>query len=167
MFELPESRFRQAVRQGLAAADVSISAALAHLIEHQYPPAVWAIVFHIYSDAFTSGFPVRTYFVDRKNHPCFCTETGSVWLPSFADSTLVDVGHIYSEELEDTFAAHYPEVDTWAIASDELLSWFATHWLNAGGAAFPLVATIAHHDAAEELNLKSGTWQRSGAAFVS
>jgi len=60
---------------------------------------------------------------------------------------------------------HSAESDAWRITTEKLIQWFARHWQRVGGVNFPLVATIAPHDASEKFNLESGYWQPSCTDF--
>lgn len=165
MSQSAEQIFRQAVQSSLASLDARLEAALRALVQHQYPPEVFALTFEVFSDGFTSGFPVRAFFMDRSNTEHFVWEEGKAQYPSPVDPGLIDIDHVYPEALEEQLEQSAPDADPWEIAFQELVAWFARHWQRAGGAGFPLVATLAAHDASEEFNLKSGDWQPSYAAF--
>ena len=160
-----EQKFRPIVREGLAKLDCQIAGVLASLIAHPYPPEVFALSFEVFSDGFTSGFPVRAFFMDRSNKEHFVWENGQAQYPSPVDPGLLETDHIYADELEEELDGVAPEFDHWAIASEELIHWFASHRRRAGGSTFPLVATIAVHDSSGEFDLKSGLWRPSHAAF--
>ena len=157
--------FRQGVREGLATLDSQIEAILRSLVSHEYPPEVFALSFEVFSDGFTSGFPVRAFFMDRSNTEHFIWEGQQAKYPSPVDPGLLEIDHVDPEELEEELEDHSPESDAWDIATEEMIQWFAGHWQRVGGVNFPLVATIATHDSSEEFNLKSGGWQPSYAAF--
>ena len=165
MSESAEQTFRHAVRDGLGKLDSHVEGVLCSLIKHQYPSEVFALSFEVFSDGFTSGFPVRAFFMDRSNTEHFIWESGQAKYPSPVDPGLLEIDHVYAQELEEELEERSPESDPWAIASEELIQWFAKHWQRFGGASFPLVATISPHDSSEEFNLKSGYWQPSYAAF--
>jgi hypothetical protein len=160
-----EQVFRQAIREGLTRLDTQIEGVLHSLIEHRYPPEVFALSFEVFGDGFTSGFPVRAFFMDRSNTEYFLWEDGQAKYPSPVDPGLLEIDRVYAEELEEELQGSAPELDAWEIASDELIQWFAKHWQHVGGASFPLVATIAPHDSSEEFNLRSSSWQPSYVAF--
>lgn len=160
-----EQIFRQAVKESLARLDSLVEGVLSSLIRHQYPPQVFALSFEVFSDGFTSGFPVRVFFMDRSNTEYFLWEEKQAKYPSPVDPGLLEIDHVYTEEQEEQLAKRSPESDPWNIASKELIQWFSKHWQRVGGASFPLAATIALHDSAEEFNLNSECWQPSYAAF--
>ena len=165
MSDSAEQIFRQGVREGLAKLDSQIEGVLRSLVSYEYPPEVFSLSFEIFSDGFTSGFPVRAFFMDRSNTEHFLWEGEQAKYPSPVDPGLLEIDHVYAEELEEELEEHSPESDSWGIATKELIQWFARHWQRVGGANFPLVATIATHDSSEEFNLKSGSWQPSYAEF--
>ena len=165
MSDSAEHIFRQGVCEGLAKLDSQIEGILRSLVSHEYPPEVFALSFEVFSDGFTSGFPVRAFFMDRSNTEHFLREGEQAKYPSPVDPGLLEIDHVYAKELEEELEEHSFESDSWGIATEELIQWFARHWQRVGGANFPLVATIATHDSSEEFNLKSGGWQPSYAEF--
>lgn len=160
-----ERTFRHGVRDSLSKLDAQIEGVLLSLVSHEYPPEVFALSFEVFSDGFTSGFPVRAFFMDRSNTEHFLWEGEEAKYPSPVDPGLLEINHVYAEELEEKLEEHSPESDSWGIATEELIQWFARHWRRIGGENFSLVATIAPHDSSKELNLKSGAWQPSYAEF--
>lgn len=165
MSDSAEHIFRQGVRDGLAKLDPQIEDVLRSLVSYEYPPEVFALSFEVFSEGFTSGFPVRAFFMDRSNTEHFLWEGEKAKYPSPVDPGLLEIDHVYTEELEEELEEKSPESDSWSIATGELIQWFAKHWQRVGGATFRLVATIAPHDSSEEFNLKSGRWQPSYAEF--
>jgi hypothetical protein len=165
MSTVAELAFREAVRGALAPLDRQLESALRSLIEYRYPPEVFALAFEVFSDGFTKGFPVRVFFMDRFNTEHFVLSEGKAEYPSPIDPGLMEIPQVYSEALEEAIEAECPDLDIWQVATEELIRWFAARWRDAGGAAFPLVATIASHDSSREFNLKSSAWQPSYASF--
>lgn len=165
MSDSAEHIFRQGVREGLAKLDTQIEGVLRSLVNYQYPPEVFALSFEVFSDGFTSSFPVRAFFMDRSNTEHFIWEGEKAKYPSPVDPGLLEIDEVYSVELEDELEEQSPESDAWSIATGEMIHWFARHWQRVGGASFRLVATIASHDSSEEFNLRSGCWQPSYAEF--
>jgi hypothetical protein len=165
MSHLAEHAFRQAVRTGLAHLDAPIEVALTSLVRHPFPQEVYALAFEVFSDGFTSGFPVRVFFLDRSNSEHFIWEGERAEYPSPVDPGLLDIDHVYPDRLEEALEVAAPDADPWDIASEELIAWFAAHWLRVGGAGFSRMATIALHDAGQEFNLKSGCWQARYSFF--
>lgn len=157
--------FRSKVQSHLAVLDQKLVDVLRALIEHRYPPEVFAISFEVFSDGFTSQFPARAFFVDRNNTEFFLYTDGTAQYPSPVPPELLEIEGIYPNEMEESLEALDPSADAWQIATQEFITWFAKCWRIAGGASFPLVATIASHDSAQEFNLVQDRWQASYAAF--
>lgn len=166
MSQMAEHTFRQAVRTGLAQLDAPIEAALTSLVRHPFPQEVYALAFEVFGNGFTSGFPVRAFFMDRTNTEYFVWEGGQAEYPSPIDPGLLDIDHVYPYEVEEALEAVSPDSDPWAIASEELIPWFASHWLRVGAAGFSKVATIAMHDADQEFDLRAGRWQPAYSSFT-
>ena len=76
MSESAEQIFRHAVRDGLGKLDSHVEGVLCSAIKHQYPSEVFALSFEVFSDGFTSGFPVRAFFMDRSNTEHFLWDSG-------------------------------------------------------------------------------------------
>ena len=161
-----ELTFRLAVREHLAKLDSLLVEALSLLVEHRYPPQVFALSFEVFSDGFTSRFPVRAFFMDKSNTEYFVVADGLATYPSPIDPDLLAVRCVYPLELEEDAFQAEPELDTWQIATDELIPWFALCWQQAGGAAFQIEATIASHDSSREFDLRSNLWRPAYSAFV-
>jgi hypothetical protein len=161
-----EQTFQHQVRACLAPHRVQLSEVLGRLIQHRYPAEVAAIDFEVFSDGFTTGFPVRAFFLDRYNTEFFQFIDGKAVYPCPIDPGLLDIDSVYPEELEDELTSASPESDPWHLATEELFKWFRSCWLSAGGNKFGLYATIAHHDSSQELNLLTGAIQQRGASFV-
>lgn len=160
-----ENQFAEILRTHLSQLEPALVSALKKLIEYQYPEELFALDVEIFSDSFTSQFPARAFFVDRKNCEYFVYENGVAKYPSPIDPEFLDIECVYPEEIEEQFVSLDPELDPWSIATSEFISWFSACWNKAGGATFPLVATIAHHDSTSEFNLLTGQWQARHAAF--
>jgi hypothetical protein len=79
-----EQEFQRLVRASLAALESDLTRVLASLIWHKYPDEVVALDFEVFSDGFTSGFPVRVFFLDRENTEFLSgwTERRSIQVPS-------------------------------------------------------------------------------------
>jgi len=161
-----EESFRKSVRDHLSELDGQLVAALRKLVEYQYPPEVFALDIEIFSDTFTSQFPARAFFLDRENCEFFLYENGVAKYPSPIDPAILDIDCIYPDEMEEEFVSLDQKLDPWSAATSEFISWFASCWEKAGGATFPMAATITHHDSGREFNLLSGQWQQRHAAFT-
>jgi hypothetical protein len=157
--------FRSKVQQHLSVLDSELVDVLRALIEYDYPKEVFALSFEVFSDSFTSEFPARAFFVDRNNTEFFIYADGEAQYPSPVPPELLEIDGIYPDEIEEALEALDPSADAWQIATQEFIVWFAKCWGLADGATFPLVATIASHDSAQEFNLVQQRWQSSHAAF--
>ena len=161
----PENIFRVRVREHLNTLEPGLVAVLASLIWHKYPKEVAVLDFEVFSDGFTSGFPARAFFMDKSNSEFFLRVNGKAQYPSPVDPGLLSVPEVYPQALEDVLVAESPESDPWHLATSEFIDWFRQCWVKAGGKDFRLMATIAHHDSSQELNLKTGQWQARGNSF--
>jgi hypothetical protein len=160
-----ENAFRAAVREHLRSLESQLVHVLGQLVRHPYPPEVFLLDFEVFSDSFTSQFPVRAFFMDRTNTEFFTAVNGRHEYPSPVDPDLIEVERVYPAELEDEVAAKDSGLDAWRAATEELVGWFHSCWEQAGGMAFTLRATIAEHDSSVEFNLMSAKWQARHAAF--
>ncbi|HLD65532.1 MAG TPA: hypothetical protein VJA19_05785 [Pseudomonas sp.] len=151
-----EADFRDEIRARLSQIEEKLVDVMRKLIAYQYPPEVHAIDFEIFTDSFTSQFPARAFFLDKSNTEYFIYVNGKAAYPSPVDPDLLEIEHIYSEELEEAFTTANPDADPWYIASSEFLPWFVTCWAKAGGAKFSLHASIAPHDSSWEVDLATG-----------
>jgi hypothetical protein len=151
--------FRRAVRSHLTALTSSLQPVLEALVQYDYPREVVRLDFEVFSDCFTSQFPVRAFFVDRDNTEFFLFESGVARFPSPVDPGLLQIHGVYPEALENELIARDPSEDPWSIATAELIGWFWESWKSAGGEHFPLVAAISHHDSSQEFDLRAGRWR--------
>jgi hypothetical protein len=153
-----ESEFRSEVRKHLEPLAKNLVPLLSQLIRHKYPKEVEALVFEVFSDGFTSGFPARVFFMDGENSEFFIYENGEAQYPSPIDPDLLDIEQVYPDELEERFSSQDEDLDTFTLAGLELIDWFAKCWNQAGGNEFPRTALITIHDDTEVLDLKTGVW---------
>ena len=167
MMSTGELKFQEQVRAALAELSTSMVTALQALVDYRYPEQVAALDFEIFSDSFTSGFPARAFFLDRRNCEYFLMVNGQATYPSPVDPGLLDIDCVYPVELEDQLELESPGSDPWHIATEEFFQWFLGCWHMAGGRDFPLPATIAPHDSSSELDLITGRTQPRGCYFAS
>jgi hypothetical protein len=160
-----DQEFRRQVGLCLGALNSDIEPLLRRLIQHDYPLEVAAIDFEVFSDGFTSEFPIRCYFLDSNNCEFFVYEDGKATYPSPVDPGLLLLDGVYPSELESELEARSPDSDPWSIAADVFFGWFLSRWRAAGGAAFKRFATLAHHDSGSEVNLMTGARQPRGNSF--
>ena len=155
-----QTQFKNQVATKLEALSNDLVSVLQKLVQHNYPREVDSLSFEIFDDSFTSGFPVRVFFMDIDNSEHFISINGKPEYPSPVDPALLNINYVYPIELEEEFESIDSEFDAWSIASAELISWFSKCWLVAGGANFKLKASIAPHDSIKQFNLVSSEWQK-------
>jgi hypothetical protein len=160
-----EATFRGRVRERLATLEPVLLPILGALISHKYPSDVVALDFEVFSDGFTSSFPVRAFFMDDSNTEFFVYADGVATYPSPVEPGLLDIEYVYPDTIEEELVGESPDSEPWELATSELLEWFLQCWMKAGGSAFGLAATISRHDSAKELNLKTGRQQARGSTF--
>ena len=161
----PEEEYRRLLREEyLPKLEVEMIESLRALINHDYPPEIFAVCFELF-DHFSDGSPVRAFFMDRTNTEYFIElgENRVAPYPDPVDPGLLDIEGVYPREVET--AAIERDIDTWGIDTEEFVRWFSQCWDKAGGADFARVATIAGHDEAEEFNLRTHEWQEAFAEF--
>jgi hypothetical protein len=132
---------------------------LKKLIEHEYPQEVDTLAFEIFTDGFSSEFPVRAFFMNEDNSECFIMVDGKAEYPSPVDPDLLRIEHVYPNELEEEYTKKDETLDPWGIATNVLIEWFSECWLSAGGESFQLKANIAPHDSNYEFNLLESKWE--------
>ena len=155
-----EQQFVEGVRQYLNALHTPLLAELRQLIALPLPDDLAVLSFEVFSDGFTDRFPVVAYPMD--------SEASQLNWPELGEGDELLKGAVtYPESFEESFKVRgrFP-FDAWSLAThNALIPWFAQVWLEAGGGAFPIPATIGHHDGAEEFNLQTGEWQDVNSLF--
>lgn len=117
---------------------------LAQLLRDELPQEVASIHFEVFPDGFTSGFPVRAFFLDQYNTEFFRKQNGEAHYPTSIDPGLLVIPHVYERKAERQFEGD--DRDVFTLAGNALIPWFRRCWLEAGGADFPRLATIGLHD---------------------
>lgn len=153
-----EEQFRSEVREHLEPLTKDLVPLLAQLVTYDYPEEVEALVFEVFPDGFTSGFPARVFFMDSENNEFFVCENGNAKYPSPIDPDLLNIDQVYPDELEERYSRQDDELDTFTLSGLELIDGFAKCWNQARGQKFPRVALIGMHDGTEVLDLKTGAW---------
>jgi len=149
-----EDRFKAAVRERLSALDERIAPILGALFTHAYPPEIVALHFAIFSDGFTESFPVRAFFMDADNSEYFVYVDGTATYPSPVDPALLDLPcGVYEQSFEEPFVSEDADLDTFTLAGEALVDWFAQRWIAAGGEVFARQASIGLHDDALTFDL--------------
>lgn len=118
---------------------------LAQLLRDELPQEVASIHFEVFSDGFTSGFPVRAFFLDQYNTEFFRLQNAEAHYPTSIDPGLLVIPHVYTREDERRFE-NVDDRDLFTLAGEALIPWFRRCWLLAGGAGFARSATIGLHD---------------------
>jgi hypothetical protein len=157
---MTEAEFQRRVTKALEQHTSALVPVLRQLINHEYPSEVVAVVFEVFAEDFTSGFPVRAFFVDHKNSEFFLFERGEARYPCPVDPGLLDIPSVYDRSIEEEVLAANHEADSYTLAGKALIPWFAACWLAAGGSSFGRQATINLHDDAEVYDLVERRWRR-------
>lgn len=153
-----DSEFQQRVVAHLQPHAVALTDALRRLVQHAYPTEVRSLEFEVFPDGFTSGWPVRAFFMDGDRSEVFVFENGNAESPSPIDPGLLDLDRVYDRALEETFEESCPDSDSYTLAGEALVPWFADCWRDAGGLEFGLGATIALHDDIRAFDLRRREW---------
>lgn len=153
-----EKEFKSEVRAHLEKLTGELAPVLSELVSYEYPKEVAALVFEVFYDGFSSGFPVRVFFVDDDDSEYFVYEGEEAKYPSPVDPGLLDIKQVYPEELGDKFRAKDDDLDTYTAASMELIDWFSKCWNEAGGNHFSRVAIIMIHDDTKVFDMKTNLW---------
>lgn len=152
-----ESKFRSEVRTHLQNFTNDLVPVLTQLVNYDFPREVAAIAFEVFYDGFTRGFPVRAFFVDEDNSEFFVFDGDQASYPSPVDPGLLNIEQVYPETFENKYS-QYEQLDTYTLASLELIDWFTGCWNNAGGKHFSRVAVISIHDDTQVFDLKTEVW---------
>ena len=154
-----ELEFQRRVVQALEAHSAALIGVLEQLVVHDYPSEVASLDFEVCPQSFTSGFPVRAFFMDRDNSEFFVYEGDDAQYPSPVDPGLLDLPSVIREDAAQDLLAADPDADDLTLAAEALIPWFGRCWLAAGGASFTRSATIAVHDDVRFFDLLQQRWQ--------
>jgi hypothetical protein len=152
-----ENEFRSEVRPHLERLTNDLVPILTQLVNYDFPREVVAIAFEVFYDGFTSGFPVRAFFVDEDNSEFFVFDGDEANYPSPVDPGLLDIEQVYPEALDEKYSRD-DEFDIYTLASMELIDWFSGCWSKAGGKLFSRAAIISIHDDTQVFDLKTEVW---------
>jgi hypothetical protein len=153
-----EKEFKSKVRAHLEDLTGDLVPVLSELVSYEYPKEVAALVFEVFYDSFSSGFPVRVFFVDDDNSEYFVYEGDEAKYPSPVDPGLLNIKQVYPKELEKQFSAQDEDLDAYTSASMELIDWFSRCWNEAGGNNCLRVAIIMIHDDTKVFDMKTNLW---------
>ena len=95
-----EQEFREKVAEHLENLSEDLKPILKELIEFDYPKEVNTLAFEVFVDGFSSGLPVRAFFMDDDNSEHFIYVNGKAEYPSPVDPSLLKIEHVYPYELE-------------------------------------------------------------------
>lgn len=153
-----EKEFKSKVRAHLEKLTTDLVPVLSQLVAYEYPKEVAALVFEVFPDGFTRGFPVRVFFIDNDNSEYFIYEGDQAKYPSPVDPGLLNIDQVYPTELAKQFNTKDEDLDTYTLASMELIDWFSSCWNQVDGKSFARDAIISMHDDTKVLNLKTNAW---------
>lgn len=153
-----ETEFQQRVVAALELHSPELVAVLRQLVAHDYPPDVASVDFEVFPDGFTSGFPVRAFFMDDSNSEFFVIEDGEARCPSSVDPGLLDISRVYEDSLEAELEGAVPDADSFTLAAEAVIPWFARCWAAAGGREFTRRAGISLHDDVRRYDLVQDRW---------
>lgn len=112
---------------------------------YQFRKAVHLVLFEVEMQDFTRGFPVSWFALDRDNQEVKVEISKSLLdgIPRTVPADLVHTGK-YVDAV----------IDTWGIAYELMIHWFADCWATAGGANCRVPCFIAIHDGGKFFDLK-------------
>ncbi len=154
----PADRFRAGVVEHLKPLTAELVPVLRRLIEYPYPPEVANLDFEVFCDGFTDGFPVRVFFMDAHNGELFVYRGSQAEYPCDVNPELLKVEHVYPREFAAAFKEEDDTLDTFTLAGDALIPWFAECWEAAGGRRFNRGAQIGLHDEFRRFDLVRMKW---------
>ena len=153
---MTEIEFQRRVAAALEPHTGALVAVLRRLVDHGYPSEVVEVAFEVFGYDFTSGFPVRAFFIDQSNSEFFVFENGEARYPCPVDPGLLDLPRVYDASLEEALLSANQDADSYMLAGKALVPWFAECWMAAGGASFSRRASIKLHDDTEVHDLLEG-----------
>ncbi len=136
-----ETECRTALSEQLQHISHRLIAALRRVIEAQHSSATYLFRFEYDSPNFSNTFPVMFCRMDRSGR---ATEVRKL---------LPDVPFAIAPEVIDDARYEQANLDTWALASEAFVPWFADCWEAAGGHQSQLPGYLAHHDSIYSFDL--------------
>ena len=129
-----EIECRAILAQHLNSVTAQLILVLQRIIGSELPEAAASLRFEYESPHFDDGFPVMYWFNDKRGFPISVQEV------------LPDIDHTIPESVIYDPRYELAGLNTWALASELFVDWFADCWRDAGGLYFRLPACLAHHD---------------------
>jgi hypothetical protein len=136
-----DSECRDVIAQHLKSITVYLVAALRAVVDSKASSDVVELRFEFESPHFDDGFPVAYWFVHKSGGH------------SGVQKLLPDLEHTIPEAVIYDQKFETAGLDTWAIASELFVPWFADCWRDAGGSRFYCPAYLAHHDSIYSFDL--------------
>ncbi len=156
-----EREFQQRVCQALELHSEALVPVLRQLVNYSFPAEVVSLDFEVFPESFTSGFPVRAFFMDAHNCEFFSYDGDKAQYPSPVDPGLLRIERVYEPGLEESLLANDPDADDYTLAGRALIPWFSRCWVDAGGLQFDRQARIGVHDDSESFDLVDRAWRPS------
>jgi hypothetical protein len=157
-----EGEFQQSIERALELHTQALVSVLRELVRYNYPSEVVSVDFEVFPDSFTSGFPVRAFFIDETNSEYFVVVGDEARYPSPVDPGLLNIPRVYDLSLEKALAVECPHADAFTLAGGVIISWFARCWAEAGGLRFSRQSSICLHDDLRVYDLVAGRWRTQG-----
>lgn len=151
-------QFQAGVRVYLEPHSTALTQVLSRLIEYPFVPEIQHLDFEVFGDGFTQEFPVRAFFMDKNNCEYFVYEAGEAKYPCDINPNLLKLRQVYPVEFEEEFETQDEKFDSFTLASETLIKWFAQCWNAAGGRNFSRRAFIGMHDHPQRFDLVHGVW---------
>src|SRR5262245_50276389 len=109
-------RFQAEVVKCLEPLSSQLVPVLRQLVGYPFAPQVHHLDFEVFCDGFTTGFPVRAFFMDADNCEYFVYQNGKAVYPCDVDPELLQIESIYSREFEDGVSSQSEGLDHFTLA---------------------------------------------------
>lgn len=141
------------VRQRLDARSPLLVEQLRAIVRQRFHPRVSQLRLEVLPGGLMGRLPLTIFMLDEANFHVL--HNGA----AFPGRLLEEVEHIIPAA-EAEWIRQYNEagVETGEVELQTLIEWVGACWIEAGGRAFPLAASIGIRGDIESLNLKSGEW---------
>jgi hypothetical protein len=144
-----EIECRIALTEELQRQSASLVSTLQVIIGADQPQDTYLFWFEYDSPTFADTFPVMFYRMNRRGHQV----EGRQLLPDLPFAIAPEV--LYDSRYEQG------DLDTWTLASEVFISWFADCWKVAGGHHSHWPGYLAHHDSIFSIDLTTRCKLRS------